>query len=146
MIASHAASHADQPMFLYYSSQLIHDVWAAPQHFRDRCAYAGMDRDTEETRSAALTYCGMNLMLDEVVGNLTCSLSRHNMADNTLLVFVSDNGGSVDFDGSSAPWRGSKGSLFRGGQSANGFIYGPSSIIPKAKRGTEYSGMMHVTG
>ena len=47
-------------------------------------------------------------MLDEVVTNLTCALNAHGMADNTLLIIVSDNGGdsNVKYAGNSYPFKG----------------------------------------
>ncbi len=40
--------------------------------------------------------CAMNLALDEALGNLTCALQKNGMADNTVLVVVSDNGGTPE--------------------------------------------------
>jgi arylsulfatase A-like enzyme len=138
VIADHALNYADQPMFMYYASQLIHDAWQAPTRFLTRCY------DSTAT-SDQTAYCAMNLMLDEVVGNLTCALERSGMLDNTLFVLVSDNGGLPSMTGNSYPFKGAKGSVYRGGVSANGFVYGSSNIIPTARRGTKYSGLMHVT-
>lgn len=138
VIKDHSEKHSDKPMFLYYASQLIHTEWAAPQSFIDRCSVDGSDTDE-------LTYCAMVLMLDEVVGNLTCALEKYNMADNTLLVVMSDNGGNSDMDGNCYPYRGAKGSLYRGAESVPAFIYGSESLIASSRRGGTYDGQMHVT-
>ncbi len=139
IIADHALNHASQPMFMYYASQLIHETWAAPAHFIARCV-------DSTSNLAQQTYCGMNLMLDEVVGNLTCALEASGMLDNTLFVLVSDNGGLPSMAGNSYPFKGAKGSLYRGGSSAAGFVFGSSNVIPVVNQGSSYSGIMHVTG
>jgi len=38
-------------------------------------------------------YCALNVMLDEAVANLTCSLNNYGYNDNTYLIIASDNGG-----------------------------------------------------
>jgi len=138
IIEAHATYKKGTPMFLYYASQLCHNPVEAPQHYIAQC------QDATATATEA-TYCAMNLVLDEIVGDLTCSLKDNGMYDNTLFILVSDNGGANPMAGSNFPWRGGKGSMFRGGSSANGFIYGSSNIIPEERRGTKYDGLMHVT-
>jgi len=138
VLKDHSEKHADKPMFLYYASQLIHTDWEVPQSFINRCTVEGND-------VTELTYCGMNLLLDEVVGNLTCALEKYGFADNTLIIFASDNGGNVELDGNNFPYRGAKGSLYRGAESVAAFIYGSESLLGKGRRGTSYDGQMHVT-
>jgi arylsulfatase A len=65
-------------------------------------------------------YAGLLEELDESVGGLLAALDRLGLAENTLVVFVSDNGGLVHAqDGevytSNAPLRGEKGTLYEGG-------------------------------
>jgi arylsulfatase A-like enzyme len=62
--------------------------------------------------------------LDDAVGQVIATLDRLGLADRTLVLFTSDNGGVLD-DGyedvgradyrPNAPWRGGKGTLFEGG-------------------------------
>ncbi len=68
-IKSHATNHANKPMFLYFASQLIHTAWEAPDSFIATCAAAAVDDSVTDDE---ITYCAMNLMLDEVVGELWC--------------------------------------------------------------------------
>lgn len=37
-------------------------------------------------------YCGLNLMMDESIANLTCLLEKYGLSDNTILVISGDNG------------------------------------------------------
>jgi hypothetical protein len=82
-------------------------------------------------------------MLDEAVANITCALETNGMADNTIMILVSDNGGEATILGNSDPFVGNKGSFFRGGLSGTGFIH--SKWIPEDVRGGTYEGQMHVT-
>jgi arylsulfatase B/arylsulfatase I/J len=105
-IESHATNYADQPLFLYVASQLIHEEWQAPMSFIKRCA-------GHETEAVQATYCAMNLMVDEFIANTTCALEKYGMADNTVLIVASDNGGERTMYGNSYPYRGGKGNYFR---------------------------------
>jgi uncharacterized sulfatase len=65
-------------------------------------------------------YAGLLAELDESVAGLLDALDRLGLAENTLVVFVSDNGGLVHDQGgmvftSNAPLRGEKGMLYEGG-------------------------------
>ena len=62
--------------------------------------------------------------LDDAIGSLLDAIDEKGIADNTIIVFISDNGGnmynSIKDDGgvtptSNAPLRGGKGSMFDGG-------------------------------
>lgn len=78
-----------------------------------------------------------------MVANLTCTLEAHGMANNTVMVLVSDNGGASAVDGNNYPFAGSKGSISRGGIAGTGLIH--SQFIPENMRGQSYSGLIHVT-
>lgn len=139
IIKDHATNKKDKPMFLYYSSQLCHNPVEAPSEYVTKCA------DATSTTDEA-TYCAQNLALDQVVGDLTCTLKENGMYENTLFVLASDNGGANPMKGSNFPWKGGKGSVFRGGSTANAFVYGSTNIIPADRQGTKYNGLMHVSG
>jgi arylsulfatase A-like enzyme len=57
---------------------------------------------------AAITY------MDEAIGQIMRLLDEHNLKDNTLVIFLSDNGGSRG-TADNGPLRGGKSSLFEGG-------------------------------
>jgi arylsulfatase A-like enzyme len=96
----------EMPFFLYYAMQLIHEDWEAPSSYRSRCA------DSEATDDQ-VTYCAMNIMVDEAIANLTCTLNNLGLAEKTILIISSDNGGVNTMEGNSYPFRGCKGSLYR---------------------------------
>lgn len=139
IIADHATNYPTTPLYLYYAMQLMHFPLTAPTIYSERCVGVKSDYTDEEK------YCGMSLMLDEAIANLTCTLKAYDMADDTILVVTSDNGGEGTISGDSVPFRGHKYAYFRGGLSANAFV-SAGTRIPAEARGTFYDGQMHITG
>ena len=75
--------------------------------------------------------------LDEAVGRILNVVD-----DNTILVFMSDNGGrnyAAEGIQPNLPLRGGKTELYEGGTRVLGYIQGPDM-----RRGAEYGGMMHM--
>jgi arylsulfatase B/arylsulfatase I/J len=139
-------NYSDQPFFLYYAAQLIHTPFEAPERFLERCGSVSEYDDYSE--STLQKHCALNVMLDEVVANLTCTLEKYGMSDNTILVIASDNGGQSIGDygivGNNYPLRGAKGSYWRGGVSTTALIH--SKLLPDDAQGTTYEGNVHITG
>lgn len=82
------------------------------EHFRSRLR-AGMHHQNPN-------YAAMIASLDENVGRILAHLEKRRLADRTLVIFLSDNGGYVnEFKGQrvtdNAPLRSGKGSLYEGG-------------------------------
>jgi len=60
-------------------------------------------------------YAATIASLDDNIGRLLRALRELQLESNTLVVFLSDNGGSLSYGGSNQPLRGEKGDLFEGG-------------------------------
>ena len=62
-------------------------------------------------------YGGMLRALDRSVGRVMEKLEEEGLAENTIIVFSSDNGGAgyIGVDGVNAPYRGWKLTMFEGG-------------------------------
>jgi arylsulfatase A-like enzyme len=138
----HAKTYPLKPMFMYYSTQLIHGPWSAPSTYTERCGVPWKIADPR-IQLDTQNYCALNLMLDEIVANVTCKLKAKNMAENTVLVIVSDNGGEKTVSGNSYPFKGHKGAYQRGGTSTTAIIH--SSLVELNKRGSSYTGTMHIS-
>ena len=107
--------HKDKPFFLYASFNAPHGPLQATQE--DLELYSHIEEKPRRT------YCAMVHRLDVNVGRIVAELEKHGLRENTMVVFLSDNGGPVkrSKDGSAAgirinaPLRGAKGILLEGG-------------------------------
>ena len=63
--------------------------------------------------SKRLEYVAAITCMDEAIGQVLDQLDDYGIADNTIVIFLSDNGGSGGSD--NAPLRGHKGQMFEGG-------------------------------
>jgi uncharacterized sulfatase len=75
-------------------------------------------------------YAAMTRALDRSVGRITAALEREGIADNTIVLFTSDNGGAgyIGLPGVNAPFRGWKITQFEGGIRVPLFIKWPARI------------------
>lgn len=104
---------ARKPFFLYMSHYAVHAPFAADKRFYQR--YLDMGLTPNEAKYATLVE-GM----DKSLGDLMDLVEQKGIADNTVIIFMSDNGGySVGRGGEAAqrnfPLRGGKGACFEGG-------------------------------
>jgi arylsulfatase A-like enzyme len=94
--------------FLYLAYNAPHTPMQAPEEEIAKFAHI----PNEKRR----TYAAMLSVVDRGVGQLLDLLDELQIADNTLVFFLSDNGGPTADNGSrNAPLRGAKGSPFEGG-------------------------------
>ena len=80
--------------------------------------------------------------LDDGVGRVRAALKAAGMLQDTVIAFVSDNGGPFDH-GTNAPLRGGKHTLWDGGVRVIAWV--SSELIPKERRGTAWAGLMHAS-
>ena len=92
------------------------------------------------------TFACMTIVLDEVVQNMTDTLNKHGMYDDTFIVIASDNGANpqISSAGSNFPLRGYKMFLFEGAFRIHAVVR--SKLIPENLRGATHDGLFHVTG
>ena len=111
--------HKDEPFFLYVPHYGVHSpIQAKPEliaKFKDKPAAGGHNNPA---------YAAMIASVDESVGRITAKLDELGLAENTLIVFTSDNGGVGGYEREgiggkdttdNAPLRGGKGTLHEGG-------------------------------
>ena len=79
---------AKKPFFAYLPLNAPHDPMIAPEKYKKRFLDLGFDQ------KSAARY-GMIENIDDNVGLLLADLERQGMADNTLVVFMTDNGMSM---------------------------------------------------
>lgn len=113
---------SSQPFFLYLAHWGVHTPLQAT-----RADYEAVGDIEPHTLRV---YAAMIRALDRSVGRLLETLERQGIADNTLIVFSSDNGGAgyLGLNDINAPYRGWKLTLFEGGLRVPLFMRWPERI------------------
>ena len=115
-----------RPFFLYLAHWGVHTPLQATQ-----ADYDAVSAQLGEDASHRLkVYAGMLRALDRSVGRVMDKLEEEGLADNTIIVFSSDNGGAgyIGVPGLNAPYRGWKLTMFEGGIKAPMFVKWPAQI------------------
>jgi len=99
--------HKEDPFFLYLAYNAPHSPIQATYHYLERTNYL-----ENGTRGA---YAAMVVAVDDGVGKIMSFLEEAGIRENTLVIFLSDNGGADNLGASNRPFRGRKGMLFEGG-------------------------------
>ncbi len=94
---------ADQPFFLWYNSTAM--------HFRTHVAAKNIGKSGQDE------YSDRMVVHDEQIGQILDKLDELGIADNTIVMYSTDNGPENDTwpDGASTPFRGQKDSNWEGG-------------------------------
>ena len=92
------------------------------------------------TNTERKVYLAMLAAVDESIGKIVDALKESDEYDNTLIIFTTDNGGSVSHSASNLPLRGTKGTIWEGGTRGVAFIHSP--LLPN--RGTINNGLLHI--
>jgi arylsulfatase A-like enzyme len=99
--------NAEKPFLLYLTYNAPHTPMQASQKYLDRFTHI-----EEELRR---TYAAMVSAVDDGVGRVLDKLDEHDLAENTLVFFLSDNGGATNNGSINAPLRDKKGTVYEGG-------------------------------
>jgi arylsulfatase A-like enzyme len=133
--------HADKPFFLHLCLQQPHADLSVPVKwkqpllgkFDESPAEGGRYRDEPHPKS---TFAGMVTHLDDVVRQVRRKLEELGCAENTLVLFSSDNGAmneggwDREFFDSNGPLRGGKRDLYEGGVRTPLIAWWPTAISP----------------
>jgi arylsulfatase A-like enzyme len=127
----------EHPWFLFMSYHAVHNLAegkleAKPEFEKKFQGKKGAGRQNNPT------YAAMIASLDENVGRLMDALDRLGLAQNTLVVFTSDNGGWGPATDAS-PLRGQKGEIYEGGIRVPLIARWPGHV----KAGTRISSPLH---
>ena len=87
-------------------------------------------------------YSAMTRSLDQNIGRLTKTLKRHNIFENTMIIFVNDNGGpTADNASNNKPLRGTKGTFWEGGIRVPFYLTWPTNLPSAVKYDQPVSSM-----
>lgn len=117
-------ANKNRPFFLYLAHWAPHSPLQATREDYEAVG------DIEPHRLRV--YAAMIRAIDRSVGRVMDKLEEEGIADNTIIVFSSDNGGAnyVGLPELNAPYRGWKATLFEGGIRVPLFIKWPARIVP----------------
>lgn len=135
--AKYIGAHKDAPFFINYWAYSVHSPWNARrdyiEHFKGKA-------DAKNPQHNAL-YAAMVKSLDDGVGRIVKAVDDAGIADHTIIVFFSDNGGwayppkATDPEGfeniaatSNLPQRSGKASLYEGGTREPCIVIWPGKI------------------
>jgi arylsulfatase A len=107
-------TNSTRPFFLYLAHYAVHSPLMAKEEMIQAAA-----RNTPGKGQSNAVYSAMLKSVDESVGRILNKLEELRIADQTIVVFTSDNGGAVHFGKPAAtsnpPWRLGKGYPYEGG-------------------------------
>lgn len=113
----------DKPWFIYLSHHTIHNPVLAPKELVTKY----LDKGFPEKGLHFAEYLASIEHLDNSVGRLNAKLSELKIEKNTVVIFLSDNGG-VDSQLDNSPLRYGKGSAYEGGTRVPFMIQWPGHI------------------
>ena len=126
LYTEHAVSfidrNKDQPFFLYLPHTMVHVPLAVSDKFKDK--------------SGAGLYGDVVMEVDWSVGQVLDAIKRNGIADNTLVIFTSDNGPWLSYGnhgGSAGPLREGKGTMWEGGYREPCVMWWPGKIPADTK-------------
>jgi arylsulfatase A-like enzyme len=121
----------DKPFFVWFNTTAIH-IWSHPQKKYVQMAVDEGRAEEDVVRAKMIEH-------DEQVGALLKKLEELGVADNTIVIYSTDNGNELMMwpDGGTAPFRGEKGTSWEGGFRVPCLVRWTGQIKP----GTEMNGI-----
>ena len=114
----HDSAGKDKPFFLYLATSMPHTPLGASSDFKGK---------------GATPYADTLADIDRAVGAVLKALEDKGVADNTIVMFTSDNGPWLNFGrhaGSAGPFREGKGTTFEGGVRVPFIVRWPGVVKP----------------
>lgn len=141
MIENH--SNNSHPLFMYLAPTTPHAPLQAPQKYIQLCQNVSSN-NYDIRDDLRMMVCAMVAAMDNIVAQVLDALKKKNMLDDTIIFYLSDNGGVTMFGSSNLEYNGQKGSFFEGGVRVPSFVSG--KLITQSKlSGSTSNAIAHVT-
>ena len=105
-----AQAQSSQPFFLYLAYNAPHTPIQPPDDWVERVREREPDISPQRAKYIALVE-----HMDAGIGRVLDTLVETDQLSNTLVIYTSDNGGSIDVGAHNGPLRGQKGEMYEGG-------------------------------
>ena len=134
LITQHALNfidtHKEEPFCLYVAHEAVHDPFQAPGSRIKRGPKKGQPIDAKELTQEEI-YTQMMVEMDKGIDAVRDRLDKHGLANNTFVLFFSDNGPAKNSPRvNSGPLHGVKGSVWEGGHRVPAIACWPGKIKP----------------
>ncbi|QDU75668.1 Arylsulfatase precursor [Bremerella volcania] len=124
----------ERPFFAYIALNAAHWPWFVPDSYRDAIRDA-LNAHPEVVKSLGpnkkkdlVSFLAMGANIDDNVGRLDAFLEKTGQKENTVVVFLTDNGSTMGIHYYNAQMRGNKTTLWEGGHRVPCFIRWPNGI------------------
>jgi arylsulfatase A-like enzyme len=114
------SANREQPFFCYLAYNAPHSPYQVPDRYFDRFHALGLADNVA-------AFFGMCENLDDNVGRLLAHLEAEGVADDTIVLFLTDNGGTAGVKIHNAGMRGGKTSVHEGGSRVPLFVRWPAA-------------------
>ncbi len=118
---SFVTRHKDQPFLLYLAFNAVHAPLQAPADEVAKFDTGNANRNT---------LLAMGKRMDDAIGNLIATLKTEGLWEETLLFFISDNGGPLAQTAVNTPLRGGKHQDYEGGVRVPFLVCWPGQLVP----------------
>jgi arylsulfatase A-like enzyme len=124
-----AQAAGGQPFFCYLATAAAHGPLFVPEKYRRPYEGSEIPGVGPKQRGAVARFFGMIANIDENMGRLDEFLRACGLRDNTLVIFLTDNGGTAGVPVFNAGMRGRKVDLYEGGHRVPCFLRWPAGRL-----------------
>jgi arylsulfatase A-like enzyme len=129
------AKSPDQPFFLFLAYNAPHFPIEPPDEWLAKVKQRAPEMDKNRARNVAFVE-----HLDAGIGRVLAALTDSGLAENTVVVFTADNGGSLPHAQNNDPWRGGKQDHYDGGLRVPFMLRWPAGV--QAGSRSDYAGLV----
>ena len=121
-------SNKEEPFFVYLATNVPHAPWNVLKGEREKYEKKLKPFENTEGRSVIDFYATIT-RFDQNLGHLRSFLSDNNLSENTIVIYLTDNGTSGGGAVYNAGMKGNKGAVYEGGHRVPCFLHWPANKL-----------------